>query len=164
MYTKSIPFKDVDGKACNETVNFMLFERDVFRLLPQLKAVFDWQDSMKGEKRELTTEEVVEFYTNFEEILLAAYGKPSADRKSFNRGNRYEFEETALFNACMVEFITNPQETGKLLDDILPKGMEDLVRKADDNLAKASSETKDEDMQAEIARLRAQLQQQNQNA
>lgn len=154
MYTKQIPFKDFKDKPRNETVHFNLTEREVFKLLGEFKAVFEWHDSLRnGPNRELETEEVVAFYNSFEEILLSAYGVPSEDGLYFRKDNRYEFEQSAAFNACMVEFVSNPAETGKLLEQIMPKGMEEMVRKADASIAASG----DEDLKAEIARLRAQL-------
>jgi hypothetical protein len=160
LYTKNVPFKDLNGNPRNHTVHFKLFERDVFRLMGELKAVFDWTESMKGEMRELETTEVVDFYTNFEEILLNAYGVPSADGLKFDRSGRYDFEQSVVFNAVMVMMVTDPAEVTKLLDGIMPDGMEDLVKKADEALVKAAAEaadSKDENHAAEIERLRAQL-------
>ena len=160
MYTKQIPFKDFFDKPHNEPVYFNLTEREVLKLLGEFQTVFKWRESLQGPKRELSTEEVVEFYTAFEEILLSAYGKPSDDGLHFRKAGRYEFEESALFNACMIMFVTEPAETGKLIDGIMPKDMEELARKADANLAKAAAESGDEDLKKEIEQLRAQLKQQ----
>ncbi len=157
MYTKKIPFKDFNDNPHNSVVHFNLTEREVLKNLVSLKTIIEWKDSMGGPDRELTTEEVVEFYNAFEDILLEAWGEPSADGLHFRKGGKYEFEESALFNACMVEFVTNPQETGSLLDGIMPKGMEDMVRKADANMIKAADDTDNEEIKAELARLRAQL-------
>lgn len=157
MYTKQIPFKDFLGNPRNETVHFNLTETEVFKLLVEFKAIFEWRDSLKGDVRELETEQVVEFYNSFENILLEAYGVPSPDGMYFRKGGRYDFEESALFNACMVEFVTNPEETTKLVDGLMPKDMENLVRKADDSLAEAAKNSSDEQLKAELNRLRAQL-------
>lgn len=157
MYTKSIPFKDFKDKPRNSTVHFNLTEREVFKLLSEFKTIFAWKDSLKGEERELETEEVLAFYNAFEEVLLAAYGVPSEDGLHFRKAGRFEFEESAVFNACMVEFVSNPQETGKLLEEIMPKGMEELVRKAEANMADVAKNTDDKDLQREIELLRSRL-------
>ena len=157
MYTKSVPYKDLNGKPQNDTVHFHLFEREVFKLLGELQAVFSWYDSMGGGPRELETAAVVEFYNNFEEILLSAYGRPINDGLGFDHDGRYDFEKTACFNAIMVMMVTDPEETRKLIEGILPEGMEEIVRKADENLIKAAKETTDADLKAEIEALRAKL-------
>lgn len=158
MYSKSFPFKDFNDKPHNTMVYFNLTEPEVFKLLVELKAIFAWHESLQGPPRELEAAEVVEFYTNFEEVLLTAYGTPSPDGLSFKKGNRYEFQETALFAAIMVAFVTDPPETLKFLTDIMPKGLPELVKKADDNLAAAMKDADTpEALRAEIARLRSQL-------
>jgi len=159
LYTKQIPFKDFKGNPRNHTVHFNLTEREVFKLLKEFKQVFDWRESIQStDIRELDTAEVIEFYNAFEEILLSAWGVPSEDGLHFRKSGRYEFEESALFNACMVLFVTEPEETGRLIDGIMPKGMEEMVKKADANLdALGKSEASESELRREIERLRSQL-------
>lgn len=157
MYTKTVPVKDLNDKPRNITVHFNLFEREVFKLLVELKYVFDWHENMKGELRELDPADVVEFYNNFEEIVLSGYGVPSADAMEFVKTDRYKFEDSVTFNAIMLMCVSDPTETLKLVEGMMPKGMDKLVKAADENLARAAKDMKDEDLAAEIARLRAQL-------
>lgn len=165
MYSKSIPFKDFKGNPRNATVQFNLTEPEVFKLLVPLQAIFDWQESLRNSgERELTTEEVVEFYNNFEEVLLSAWGEMSEDGLHFRKAGRYEFEESALFAACMNEFVTNPEETQKLIDGIMPKGLQEMVKKADANVSAIENNPNvDDELKVEIARLRAQLEQKSEN-
>ena len=157
MYKKSIPFKDFKDNPRTMEVQFNLTIPEVVKLMKEFKAVFDWQESMGGEPRDLDPTEVVEFYTNFEEILLTAYGKMSDDGLLFKKSGRYEFEESALFAATMVYFVTNPEECMKLIEGIMPKGMADIVKNADENLAQMAKEAGDDDLRAQVARLQAQL-------
>lgn len=158
MYSKQIPFKDFKGNPRNQTVHFNLTEREVFKLLVQFKTVFEWRDSIAGDDvRTLDTAEVVEFYNAFEEILLSAYGVPSDDGLHFRKSGRYDFEESALFAACMILYVTEPEQTNELIEGIMPKDMEAIVRKADSKLLEAAEKSGDEAMKAEIARLRAQI-------
>lgn len=157
MYTKQIPYKDFKNNPRTEPVHFNLTEREVFKLLVEFKIIFEWHESIKGPERALESEEVVEFYSAFEDVLLAAWGVPSDDGRHFRKGGRYDFEESALFNAAMVHFVEDPREANKLIEGIMPKGLEEMVKKADENTLKAISETKDEDVRAELERLRAQV-------
>jgi hypothetical protein len=157
VYTKTVPFKDFKGKPRNMEVNFNLTEVQVIKLFREFKDVLAWRDSLGGEERVLDNEEVMNFYTSFEEILLSAYGVPSDDGLSFDHDGRYDFEKTALFNATMVMFLTEPSEAMKLVDDMLPAGLEDLIRKADENAAVISEKTTNADLKAEIDRLRLQI-------
>lgn len=158
MYKKSIPHHDFFDKPRNETVHFNLTEREVFKLLAEFQRVFAWQKSIDGpDQRDLDTAEVIDFYNDFEEILLSAYGVPSEDGRHFHKqGKRYEFEDSALFAGCMKLFVENPMETTKLIDGLMPKDLQAMVEKADANLAElAKSEDASEDLKAEVARLRA---------
>lgn len=159
MYTKTIPYKDFKGNARNESVSFNLTEPEVFKLLVELKAIFDWRDRIKSDDvKELPAEEIVEFYSNFERVLLEAWGVPSEDGKHFRKDGRYDFQESALFAAAMMEFVSNPEETMKLLDGLMPKGLQDVVKKADANMERMeNSDQSSDELKAEIARLRAQL-------
>jgi hypothetical protein len=158
LYTITVPFVDYKKKPRNESVSFNLDAREVFKLLPELKAVFDWLDSHKNaDPRELSTEEVSKFYTEFEGILLEAYGEVSDDGSYFKKGNRYEFEESALFNACMVMFVTQPQETVKLLEGILPKELFDQVKNVDQNQIEQITSARADQLAAENEKLRQQL-------
>lgn len=157
MYTKNIPFKDFKNKPHTSAVQFNLTETEVFKLIGELKAVFDWLDSMQGEERTITTEETQKFYTDFEDLLLEAWGEMSDDGMHFRKGGRYDFAESALFNATMLYFLTNPEETTALLEGILPDGMEELARQADEKLVQAGKAAGTDAQQAEIDRLRAEL-------
>lgn len=158
MYTKTVPFKDFNGKPRNQKVHFNLSEREVFKLLPELQTMFKWMDSNReSDPRDLGTEEVRNFYNNFEEVLLEAWGEPAEDGLHFRKGQRYDFEESALFNATMFMFINEPEETGKLLEGILPEGLAEMVKKATVEDVAAVSGDRADDQQAEIEELRRRL-------
>lgn len=164
MYTITVPFVDYKKKPRNESVSFNLDAREVFRMLPELKAVFDWLESHKGaEPRDLSTEEVSKFYTDFEGILLEAYGEVSEDGLYFKKGNKFEFEESALFNACMVMFVMQPEETVKLLEGILPKELFEQVKNIDSNQIDQITNARATQLAAENERLRQQLKDQTAN-
>lgn len=159
MYTKSVPFTDFHGKPRNQKVNFNLEEREVFKLIVEFQAIFDWQESIKDEdERILDIVEVRAFYNNFEEILLSAWGEPSEDGLHFRKAGRYDFEESKLFAAYMKMCVEDQREANALLDGLMPKGLQDMVKKADANLAAlANDPNASESLQAEVARLRAQV-------
>lgn len=162
MYTRSIPYKDYKKNPRTEEVNFNLDEREVIKLLNEFKVVTDWYESMTGPRRELETEDVVMFYTAFEEILLSAWGVPSEDGREFDKDGRYKFEKSALFNAAMMEFLTNPNETQKFVEEIVDiERLNELMSRMDSNLdavaEKAKGSENEEALRKEIEQLRAQL-------
>lgn len=158
MYTLTVPFTDYKGKPRNIPVSFNLDGREVFRMLPELKSVFEWMESNKEQDpRELSVDEVRDFYTSFEGILLEAWGEMSEDGLHFRKGGKYEFEESALFNACMIQFVTQPDETVKLLEGILPTELFKMVQNANPEQVAAATEAKASEQDLEIARLKAEL-------
>lgn len=160
MYTKTIPHKDFNDKPRNTKVQFNLTEREVFKLLLEFQAVLGWRDRLaeRDELSETPTEEVIEFYNNLETILLSAWGELSEDGQYFRKGGRYDFEESAAFAACMRLFVEDPSEANKLIDGLMPKGLQEMVQKADSNLAiLAKDDSTDKDLRAEIEQLRAQV-------
>lgn len=159
MYSKQIPYTNFQGKPKNKTVHFNLTESEIFKLLPEFQRVFTFRRNQEGDEiRKLDANEVVEFYTDFEKIMLEAWGVPSEDGEHFRKAGRYEFAESAMFSACMVMFLTDPAETGKLLDAMIPKELANIVETADANLVKMAENPKTADaLQEEIARLRKQL-------
>lgn len=159
MYTKTVPYRDYKGKPRKDgIVHFHLDEREVFKLLPELKAMFEWLDGNRdADPRDLSVQEVTNFYTNFEEIMLTAWGELDEDGLHFRKGDRYNFEESALFNAAMLMFLQEPEEAIKMLEGIIPPSLSEMVKKAEVGDLAAGTTAKVEDQDAEIARLRAQL-------
>lgn len=161
MYRVNVSFTDYLGKSQRKTVTFNLDMREVFKMLPELKSVFEWLEMNKeAEVRDLDTAEVVEFYNKLESIILEAYGEVSEDGVHFHKGDRFNFEESATFNAVMMMFVNQPQEAVKLIEGLLPKEMFEMVKNADDAQLAAATQSKVEEQAAEIARLRAQVESQ----
>lgn len=162
MYRKTVPCKDYNGKPRNVDVAFMLEVRDVFKIAPELKAIFDWQDSMQdGEPRDLSLEEMREFFNNFETVLLSAWGRVTPDGLGFDRTDKYEFEQSKAFAAFMEMLLSDITEVQKILTEIMPEGMEDIVRKQGESLQRLADnppEGADPDRIAQLEKRIAELQ------
>lgn len=159
MYTVQIPFTDYKNKPQTKSVSFNLDTREVFKLLPEFLKVNKWMEENKkaAEERILPPEEVLDFYNSLEIIMLEAYGEVSDDGLYFRKSGRYEFEESAMFNACMMMFVKQPEEAAKMLDGLLPKELDEIVKNANPQDLARSAQIKAEDSQAEVERLRAEL-------
>lgn len=161
MYTKTIPHKNFRGKPRNQEVQFNLTEHEVLKLLVEFKTIFDWQERIAARDKdaETPTEEVMEFYNNFEEILLTAWGELDESGDHFHKGGRYEFRESSVFHAAMKLFLEDQHEANLLINGLMPEGLQDLVKAADSNLAALAKESGEGSaaVDAEVARLRAQL-------
>jgi hypothetical protein len=170
MYTKVIPHKNFRGKTRNQEVNFNLTTHEVLKLLVEFKSIFDWQEAVekRDPEAEPPTEEVIEFYTNFEEILLSAWGELDESGDHFFKGGRYEFKESSVFHAAMDLFLKDPSEVTKLVDGLMPEGLQDLVKASEANLAALAEQAKKdgdtmspglkrtvEDLERELAEARA---------
>lgn len=160
MYTKKIKFKDFFGKDREVETHFNLTTHEVFKKLVEFQAIFEWTEKMKDRDPDgvTDTQEVLDFYDNIEEILLSSYGVPDADGLHFRKGGRYDFQESALFHHCMQMFVTDPSEANELLDGLMPKDLQDLVKRADANIAKiVEAPETDEDVREQLRRLQAQV-------
>jgi hypothetical protein len=158
MYSKTVPHKNFLGKIRNnQVVHFNLTTHEFFKLLVEFKMIFDWQQKLEGEDPDAVTDtaEVIAYYTNLEEILLAAYGVPSEDGDHFRKAGRYDFAESSLFHATMEMFVSDPTEASKLIDGLMPEGLDELLKKLDKNaVAALASEDTPDAMKREIERLR----------
>lgn len=159
MYTLKVPYKNFHDQPKNAEVQFNLTIPETFKLLVEFQAIFAWIESIKGEEiRELPTEDVLAFYNNLETILLEAYGESSNDGEYFRKNGRYDFADSAKFPAVMVMFVSDPEEAMRLVDGLMPKDIQELVEKADANMAKlAQNPENTAEFQSELERLRAEV-------
>lgn len=160
MYEQTIQYKNYLGKLKNGTAYFNLDAREVMGMLPQLMTVFQWLDSNKDEPgdepRSLTTQEVSEFYTDLEELLLQGWGEMSEDGELFRKSGKYDFQESALFNGVMMHFLFKPEEGIKLLEGMLPTEFFEQLKAMNPEQMAAAVEGRADD-KGEIARLKAEL-------
>lgn len=158
MYIKKLEFNDFFGKKREQEVHFNLTSHEVFKLLVEFQAIFEWTEKMKDRDPNGVTDtaEVIEFYNNVEEIILAAWGQPDPDGLHFRKGGVYDFKESALFHKCMQLFVEDPAEANKLVDGLMPKDLQEIVKKADANLAAlAKSGEAPDELQARLDALLA---------
>lgn len=175
MYSIKVPYKNYKKQAQNKEVFLNLDQRELIKLAPEFDMIFNWRDEMQGDPRNLDPQEVLPYFTAFEEILLTAYGVPSADGEEFDKSERYRFEQTARFNALLMMFVTDPALVIEFLKEIVPEGAEEMLKKQAENIKKLEAnggelpaqnarpapdpQQSTTEMQEEIARLRSQVQQ-----
>lgn len=164
MYKLNVAYDDYAGRARRATLAFNLDTREIYKLLPELKSIFEWLQSVQPEgeeekldPRDLDTEEVRDFYNNLERIILDAWGEMSEDGEHFRKSGKFDFEESKAFSACMDLFVFQPQEAVKLVNALLPKDLFDKVKNASPEELAASTESKLSEKDEEIARLRRQI-------
>lgn len=171
-YSLQVPYTKFNGKPNTEVVHFNLTEREIFKLSAEFNMIFTWRDELKGDPRDLDPQEVIPYFTAFEEVLLSAWGEPSADGEHFRKGGRYDFEESACFNAALMMFVKDPSLVVKFLEEIVPKDMEETLRVQQENIEKLEKANPEAaritsggktaaELQAEIDRLKSQMPAQN---
>lgn len=157
MYSKKVVFNDFFGKRREEEVFFNLTSHEVFKLLVEFQAIFAWTEKMKDRDPDGVTDtgEVIEFYNYVEQIILEAWGVPDPDGRYFRKGGVYDFKESALFHKCMQMFVEDPKQANELVDGLMPKDLQEIVKRADANLAELAKSTDagDQDLAARIAEL-----------
>lgn len=139
MYSLTVPYKNYKNQPRNKTVTFHLDPPDIMKLSSEFNLVFNWRDEMKNDPRDLAPEEVIPYFTAFEEILLSCWGELSEDGEHFRRGGRYDFEESACFKAALMMFVTDPGMIVNFLDGVVPKDMEEVLKKQQENISKLES-------------------------
>lgn len=165
MYTVKVPHKNYRGRPRNPEVSFDLSVHEFLKLLVEFKAVFDWQDevSKRDPNMETPTEEVVEFYTNFEEIILAAWGEMDEDGDHFRKGGVYDYRESSTHQEAMLLFLKDQKALNEMLQALLPKGLEDLMKATEENLAALAQQAKESgdklppQLESEVERIRREL-------
>lgn len=175
MYSVKVPYKNYKKQPQTREVYLHLEMRELYKLSPEFDLIFNWRDEMQGDPRNLDPQEVIPYFTAFEEILLSAYGVPTADGEEFDKTERYKFEQSACFNALLMQFVTDPAQVLEFLKQIVPEGAEDMVKKQAENIKKmeesggqlpeaasATPQQSPSEMQEEIDRLRAKVATQNQ--
>lgn len=157
MYVATVPYTNYNNQPKTKKVHFMLEIKDMYKVLPELNLIMNWQDNLEGHNRVLDgdSDEVMDFFNAFEKILLSAYGVPTADGEEFDRTSRYTFEQSAVFAALMVELLSDVSQTNKIINDLLPKGMDELVKRQTASLTQLRAENAGKpEIQAEIDRIR----------
>jgi hypothetical protein len=145
MFTTTVPHKNHKGKPRNPEVSFDLSVHEFLKLLVEFKKIFEWQEavSKRDGQEETPTEEVVDFYTNFEEIVLAAWGEMDAEGDHFRKGGVFDYRESSTHHAAMLMFLKDQEKLNKMLESLMPDGLEDLIKSTEENLAALAQKAKD---------------------
>lgn len=165
MYTVKVPHKNYKGKPRNPEISFDLSVHEFLKLLVEFKRIFEWQEEVakRDGTEETPTEEVVDFYTNFEEIILAAWGEMDDEGDHFRKGGVYDYRESSTHQEAMLMFLKDQQALNEMLQSLMPSGLEDLVKATEENLAalakqaKAGGDKMPAGLESEVERIRREL-------
>lgn len=160
MYEIKVPYKNFKQQPKNGVVQFNLEVHEVMQNFIELAWILEFRDRHKGTDVELENEVMVEFFDNFETVILAAWGVMSDDGEHFRKSGVVEFKSSKLFAATMNLFISDFDALNKFLNTLLPPELEEIVIKQTESLEKLKAENTDmspEEIQAQIERLKASL-------
>jgi hypothetical protein len=116
MLKRTIKFIDFNDEEAEETHYFNLTETEMTEL------------SVSGGSYQETIQRIIDtrdresLYAHFKSIILKAYGIKSDDGRKFTKNEeiRIDFEQTAAFDALMVELMSNDTAAATFLRDVLP--------------------------------------------
>lgn len=144
MYSVKVPHKNFRQLVRNPEVFFDLTVHEFLKLLVEFKQIFEWQErvSKRDPNEETPTEEVMEFYTTFENIILAAWGELDDSGDHFRKGGVYDYRESSTHHAAMLMFLKDQEELNKMLNSLIPEGLQDLINATEENLARLAAQAK----------------------
>jgi hypothetical protein len=158
MYEIRVPYKNFKQQPKNGTVQFNLEVNEVMHNFIELAWILEFRDKFEKLDGDIPNELMVEFFDNFESVLLAAWGVMSDDGEHFRKGGMFDFKESKLFSATMNHFITDFQALNVFLNNLLPPELEEIVKKQTESLEKLKKDNPNmspEEIEAQIEKLRA---------
>jgi hypothetical protein len=132
MFTKTMEFDDLDGKTVQQTFYFNFTRLEITKMLAF--------DDLEGKIARLTTpaalkslsepENAKEAYGIFEELILNAYGRKTADNRGFekNPALKQEWANHMAFPELIFEMLENTELAAEFMEKCLPKRMVDAAK------------------------------------
>lgn len=130
MLKKTMTYDDLDGNPITEDFYFHLNKLEIMKM--DLEADGGLEAELKAI---VATENAVEAYHRFEKILLSAYGKKSADNKSFIKNQQLTdaFAQSDALATLVFEMLQNPEQAGKFIEQVLPDRIVKAAAEANKN-------------------------------
>lgn len=117
MYVKPITYTDFNGVTRSEKFYFNftkaeLIEMDATEVGGLSQKLNDMVDS----------KDTVEIFKRMKQIVLAAYGKKSADGRTFEKSAEIskQFEQSEAYSELIMEFISNASSFNDFLKGVMP--------------------------------------------
>lgn len=118
MLKKTMTYVDFDGNERTEEFFFNLTEQEIAKL--ELRTEGGFRAMID---RIVNAKSQVELVDLFENLILAAYGKKSADGRRFEKSDtiREEFASTQAYSDLYMELVTNADKAADFFNAIVPK-------------------------------------------
>lgn len=147
MLKKPVTYTDFDGKTVTENLYFNITKTELtenFDILSKLQSDFEsLQETLSGDKRDLTSEEIRAVLDLVKRIAAFAFGYRSEDGKRFIKNGAWEeFRQTAAYDAFVWGLFEKPVEAVNFLVGVMPADMQsDLEQQANALMKQAGLDT-----------------------
>jgi hypothetical protein len=128
MLKRAITYTDFNDNEVIEEFYFHLSKSEILKL----------QVSVEGGLQEMfmkivAAEDFKNLFSEFEKIVVLAYGKKSDDGKKFIKSDelRDEFKSTAAFDALLMELLTDETAAADFVNGMIPKDLAARLKEQD---------------------------------
>lgn len=127
MFKKTMTYTDWNGVERTEDIYFNLSKAELLEM--QLTTEGGIDNMIQQIVRAKDTVSLVKLY---KELILKAYGRKSADGRRFEKSEEISraFTETPMYSDLYMELATNDKAASDFITGIMPKDLENEVKKA----------------------------------
>ena len=127
MFKKTMTYTDWNGVERTEDIYFNLSKAELLEM--QLTTEGGVDNMIQRIVRAKDTVALVKLY---KELILKAYGRKSADGRRFEKSEEISraFTETPMYSDLYMELSTNDEAATEFITGIMPKDLENEVKKA----------------------------------
>lgn len=120
MLKRDITYEDYNGETVTETFYFNLTKTEIVGLEVGYKEGLE-----AAIKRIVAAEDRAALITEFQKIVLLAYGVKSEDGKRFMKSDqlREEFSQTAAYDSLFMELATNDNAAADFINGVIPRDL-----------------------------------------
>lgn len=133
MLKQELSYEDFDGNIQSETLYFNLTTSELADNMELKDELDKIQESLSGEERALTPDEVRRILNLVKTLMRLSYGVRSEDGKRFKKNPQSEvwdvFTETAAYDAYVTSLFTNPEKAIEFMLGIMPANLREAAEK-----------------------------------
>ena len=126
MFKKTVTYEDWNGESVTEDFYFNLTRTEILEMEYSLRPGQTFTELVTSLMETKDTGEVLSL---IKEIVLASYGRKSADGKRFvkNAEIREEFEQSMAFDEIYIELASDSSMAADFVNGIMPKALQDQL-------------------------------------
>jgi hypothetical protein len=128
MLKRDITYEDFDGNEVTDTYYFNLTRTELI----ELEAGYEGGLEL-ALRRIIETKDRKQLISEFQRIILAAYGVRSEDGKRFIKNDqvREEFKQTPAFDALFMDLATSDDSASIFIKGVVPKDFAKQIEKSE---------------------------------